>query len=174
MGRVFIVTILPMIISYRSQNFINEELFDLLHETNVEISSSSEEACFYLQQFIQTWLLTAESMQPDSKLLKNNTYLLWARILPRRCPFQRPDGVITVCDDSSPTRELEACALWPKNDTLPFDNFDNLPEFFAKTEDIRVGGIREIRLQEVAPCAEGECEFETHVLFNDNFTVSYT
>lgn len=164
LGRVFIVTILPMIISYRSQNFVNEELFDLLHENNVAVSSDSSEACAYLRQFTQAWLLTAESIQPDSNLLNTNAYLLWARILPVRCDFQRPDGVITVCNDSSPMRELDACALWGKNDTLPM--VDNLPGHFAKTEDIRIGGIRELRLNQSG--------FETHVLFNDNFTVSYT
>jgi hypothetical protein len=161
-----------MIISYRSQNFVNEKLFDLLHETNLAINSNSTDACAYLKQFLDSWLLTAESIQPDSSLLGTNTYLLWARISPLRCDFQQVDGIITVCSDSSPV-EQRTCELWQENST--FASFDRLPAHFAEMQDIRVGGIREIYKENIAPCWEGgECRFETHVLFNDNFTVSYT
>ena len=74
---------------------------------------------------------------------------------------------------------LEACNLWEINESdevLQAMNgtYENLPEHFSKREYIRLGGIREIRLPVPGPCPGGECEFETHVLFNDNFTVSYT
>ena len=70
-------------------------------------------------------------------------------------------------------RGFEACGLW--NQTVPED--EDLPAHFAAQENIRVGGILEFQMDEYVPCTEAGCEyetFETHVLFNDNFTVSYT
>ena len=165
-----------MIISYQSQNFVNDELTDLLHGNN--IAMFVEDDCDYMKDFLQSWLLTAESMQPDSNLLNTNTYLLWARILPVRCPeFQRPDGVITMCNSTAALGSFESCQLWEEsakvNEGEPAD-LNNLASYFASELNVRVGGIRQ-----ATRCFENEtnaddCIFRTEVLFNDNFTVSYT
>ena len=165
-----------MIISYRSQNFVNGELTDLLQGNN--IANSEDEDCDYMKDFVKSWLFTADSIQPNSGLLNTNTYLLWARILPYRCPeFQRPDGVITMCSSSTAMMSMESCQLWKESERVHKDipvDLDNLTNYFANELDIRVGGIRQ-----VTRCAPNQtnpdvCDFQTEVLFNDNFTVSFT
>lgn len=164
-----------MITSYQSQNFVNDELTDLLHENN--IANFVVDDCDYLKDFVQSFLLTADAMQPDSKLLSTNTYMLWARILPVRCPFQSSDGVITICNSTEDFNTFDSCELWNESarvhEGIPVD-LDNLTSYFADELDIRAGGIRQ-----VTRCFQNEtepdlCVFQTEVLFNDNFTVSYT
>lgn len=168
--RVLIVTILPVIISFRSQNLVNDGLADLLHGNNVE--ASSERDCAYLQEFVRSWMLTAESVQPDARFLGTNVFLLWARILPIRCDFQGDYGVVTMCGDSGNAQRAEACRLWGETSgDLNNLDFGNLTYYFADKMGVRVGGI-----QEINRCYPDDtnCLFETQVLFNDNFTVSFT
>ena len=177
--RVFIVTILPIIISYKSQNFVNDELAELLHENNLAAPTNSEEDCQYLKEFVHSWLLTAESVQPDSPLLGTNAYLLWAQILPYRCPsLQDPNGIITLCNSSAARRLKQSCQIWQHTaaEQLATEqlSLNNLAEYFADVLDIRVGGIHEVSLCLPDSRDPTKCIFETRVLFNDNFTVSFT
>lgn len=172
--RVSIVTFLPMIISYESQNFVISELVDLIHGNN--IASLNDAVCDYMGDFVRSWLFTAESMQPDSKILRTNIHLLWARVLPYRdgCDWQMPDGVITFCSSNSSLSSVDSCQLWQESsqvNTGPID-LDNLKRYFSKELGIREGGIRTVT--RCFPVATNPCGVQTDVLFNDNFTVSFT
>jgi hypothetical protein len=171
-SRVVIATILPMIISYKSQNFVNEELVQLLHANNIAAYSSGD--CDYLRQFVDSWLVTAESAHPDSNLLNTNIYLLWARITPVRCDFQDPTGVITLCR-SIASLQLDSCELWARAAVSNVSsNMDNITEYFAEELGVRVGGIREIVVCDPSDTDPDACAFEANVIFNDNFTVALT
>lgn len=149
-----------MIISFESQNLMNTELVDLLQENNVQAPGVDD--CDYLFQFVDSWIRAAESAQPDSWILPTDAYLLWAEIQPIRCPFQAEYGRITVCRDNSPGN-----CIWGGYNSTQYDaHFDNLPGYFAETLGVRVGGI-----SEVTHSLNG---FYVKVLFNDNFTVSFT
>lgn len=166
------MTILPMIISYKSQNYANDELVDLLYRNNI-LAAQSPEDCNYLKDFVESWLLTAESTQPESSLLTTNTYLLWAEVWPKRCDIQGAHGQITLCNMTVPDR-MEACDLWheaAKKENLYVDNF---PEYFADQLDIRIGGIRDIQRCYEDPDDPSTCRYKVRVLFNNNFTIAYT
>jgi hypothetical protein len=172
LSRVVIATILPMIISYKSQNFVNDDLVQLLHANNIAANSSGD--CDYLRLFVDSWLLTAESTHPESNLLNSNIYLLWARITPVRCDFQDPTGVITVCN-SIASLQLDSCNLWARAAASDVSsNMDNITDYFAEELGVRVGGILEIVACDPSDIDPDACAFETTVIFNDNFTVTFT
>lgn len=150
-----------MIISFQSQNLVNSELVYLLQENNV--ASPDVDDCDYLHLFVQSWLRAADSVQPDSWMLPTNAYLLYAEMLPIRCPFQAENGRITICRD--PYTDNSTC-IWGPYDMPIYDELDDLPMYFAKNLDIRVGGIRTL--------SQSSDGFAVKVLFNDNFTVSFT
>lgn len=166
-----------MIISFKSQNDVNDELVELLYQNNIFAQQTGQD-CEYMKEFVPSWLLTAESIQPESSLLTTNTYLLWAQVFPNRCNGSEANGVrlqgnyseITMCDMTADMM-MEACEVWGRTSNVKNLDTYNLPEYFASELNIRVGGIREIR-----KCvnADGPCENGVRVLLNDNFTVAYT
>lgn len=161
-----------MIISFRSQNHANGELVDLLHENNIIAGDN----CGYLEEFVSSWLLTAESSQPESSLLTTNSYLLWAEVYPVRCNtagVQGDNGEVILCNMEA-EEMLESCELWDSARNYNVAGLGNLTKYFANELNIRAGGIREMERCLPDPDNPSACNYSVRVLFNDNFTVSYT
>ena len=123
-------------------------MVDLLLANNVAAPSKSQEDCTYLKSSVQSWLQMAAIPQPAS-LFKNveDTYVLWAQLLPVRCDFQREDGVITFCKGQAIEASFEGaaahtCFVW--DEYSPENPDDATPFYFAKHLSLRWQGIRQI------------------------------
>jgi hypothetical protein len=91
---------------------------------------------------------------------------LWAQLLPVRCDFQRPDGVITICDYQGEIRNdhlNQTCEIWKNS---PNDTNDATPEYYADMLGIRVGGITEY-----AKSQNGQLTYENFTVSNETFSV---
>lgn len=102
--------------------------------------------------------------------------MLWAQLLPKRCDWQREDGVITVCPDYLFKTNEIACRAWEKTAALldippdlHFDKSadDDAYEDVASELHVRSGGLRFIEEHHnMFP------EYCVHVLYNENVTIS--
>lgn len=99
-----------------------------------------------------------------------DTYILWAQLLPVRCDFQRDDGVITFCngqEESFAAAAPSSCMVW--DDYSPETPDDATPDYFAEQLSLRSEGIRERRIK---ASAGNMPEFEATVIYNDNPSVA--
>lgn len=139
---VLVVLVLPMLTSISGQNVIDVQFTQLLEDNNLAAVAGVSD-CDYLQLAIESWLNMAIIPQPPDVLSDvETTFVLWAQILPVRCPFQDDDGVITSCAGRlSNFRENypKTCQIW---DALApaspeFANAD----YFASALNLRPSGI---------------------------------
>ncbi len=170
--RTSILLVLPLLQSLAQQNAVSYRMVDLLLAHNVAAPSSSEEDCSYLMTSVQSWLKMAAVPQPAS-LFENveDTYVLWAQLLPVRCDFQQEDGVITFCDNQVGNGVLGQevpgipCSVW--EDHRPANPEDATEDFFAEQLSLRYEGIRRISVSN-----ESNIAFTTTVIYNHNPSVA--
>ena len=151
-SRTSIVLVLPMLGSLSQQNLVSYKMVDLLQAQNLAAPSSSEDDCSYLKTSVQSWLRMATTPQPQTRFANvEDTFVLWAQVLPVRCDFQREDGVITFCSsqEDADIQELpssSACTVW--DDNSPATPEDATEDYFAEQLSLRSEGIRQITLQD--------------------------
>jgi hypothetical protein len=155
-----------MLGSLSEQNLVSYNMVDLLQAQNLAAPSSSEEDCSYLKTSVQSWLRMATTPQPASRFANvEDTFVLWAQVLPVRCDFQRADGVITFCSyqgDAIVARSASACAVW--DDNSPPTPEDATEDYFAQELSLRSEGIRQISRQNDT--------YTTSVIYNYNPSVA--
>jgi hypothetical protein len=162
-----IVLVLPLLDGLMPQNLVETELVRLLQANNI---AARDDDCEYLRLAVDSWVNLAVVPQPSSLVsTAEDTFVLWAQLLPKRCDFQREDGVITSCvgkfNDSSP----EACKVWDDDYLLEYPS-EATEEYFASELDLRVGGIQKRFLMEGY---EGNyTKYNVTVVYNENPTVS--
>ena len=165
---------LPLLHSLSQQNLNSYKLVDLLQAHNLAAPSNSEDDCAYLENSIQSWLRLAAVPQPES-MFENvqDTYILWAQLLPVRCDFQRDDGVITFCEGQSDATSWESvapatCEVW--DDLAPLSAQEASPDYFAGALSLRWEGIRVVSNESLI---DGSTEqYQANVLYNYNPSVS--
>ena len=168
-----IVMVVPLLHCTTTQNRTSYRMVDLLLAHNVEAPTNSTDDCAYLQNVIYSWLQMASVPQPPSLLRnKEDTYVLWAQLLPVRCDFQRDDGVITFCsgqifEDSWLGAIPETCEVW--DDYRPSSSMDEMASHFSKALDIRPEGIRRI---DRSFSQANQLNFRASVIYNENPSVS--
>lgn len=183
-----IVLILPLLVSRVKTNSISTDLTRVLQANNA--LAQSKEDCDYLKSAVESWLSIAMVPQPESFVqAHDDTFVLWAQVLPVRCDWQREDGIITYCDNSTLFAQghKEVCALW--DDTLQWGSFsyeqmegwaleakvDYVRSNLASERNLRMPAIQ-WKCQEgleSTPCGyESESEFSVTVYYNNNPTVS--
>lgn len=135
--------------------------------------SSSEGDCAYLKTAVQSWLKMAAVPQPAS-LFDNveDTYILWAQLLPVRCDFQREDGVITFCSSQGENGLLtqaapSTCVVWDEHS--PATPQDATEDYFAEELSLRAEGIRRIYRTFLVNSMD---TYTTTVIYNHNTTVA--
>jgi hypothetical protein len=187
------VLVLPLLDTLRQQNLVATELVELLQANN--LAAPAQDDCDYLESAVKSWINVAVRPQPASLVSSHeDTFVLWAQLLPVRCDFQKPDGVITFCEgnDSLLNSDEEACIVWdahaPDLSELNATCWgepssekcleEDLEEYFANALNIRVGGIRSIRpragyLVPYSDLAEFT-DYDVTVVYNENPTVSLT
>ena len=189
-----IVLVLPLLVNLHGQNLVAIELVGLLQANNLAAPTSSSADCEYLESSVKSWLSVAVVPQPASLLTSaEDTFVLWAQLLPVRCSFQNSDGVITFCDgnDFNSTSQEQACLVWDHGPDIDEANAfcgeevevencldDYVAGYFASDLNLRRGGIRSIRPQPglFLPMSEiGEfADYEVTVVYNENPTIAFT
>jgi len=100
----------------------------------------------------------------------DDVYLLWAQLLPYRCSWQRPDGVITACDV-----DVQACRIW--NSSIPQKASMATPDHFARLLKIREGGISEFSFNTTAAASffvgQTEAAFYVKAIYNENHAIRH-
>jgi hypothetical protein len=166
------LTVIPMLSAMSQQNLIAPRFTQLLEANNVA-SVGRMTDCDYLEMAIESWLSMAIVPQPPAGIPNvEQTFVLWAQVLPVRCPFQHETGVITSCTGRlSKFREQypATCEIW-ESKAPPSPDLAS-EEYFAATLNLRPGGI----VKEFgAPLAEYDAlaGFSTTVYYNQNPTIS--
>jgi hypothetical protein len=162
--RTSIVIVFPLLGSLTQQNIVATKTVELLQANNIAALGD----CAYLESAISSWVNIAAVPQPASPLPKlQDTYVLWAQLLPIRCDFQRDDGVLTYCDgDPSRPNGVYPCEVW--DDYAPASPSEATVEYFAEVLYIRSDGVREIERNGTGKFPE----YSVVVIYNENPTVS--
>eukprot|EP00537_Pseudo-nitzschia_pungens_P011753 CAMPEP_0172392138 /NCGR_PEP_ID=MMETSP1061-20121228/8357_1 /TAXON_ID=37318 /ORGANISM="Pseudo-nitzschia pungens, Strain cf. pungens" /LENGTH=1303 /DNA_ID=CAMNT_0013122921 /DNA_START=516 /DNA_END=4427 /DNA_ORIENTATION=- len=181
--RVLILMILsvlgiPLFFSFSHRNYVAVSMVNLLQSQNL-VSANGVRDCEYLESAIDSWLNMAVVDQPHVKN-QNNTYVLWAQVLPVRCPFQNDRGVITSCTKRASKYRKQypvTCDVWDTANPprLIQDDHDNIRNYFARTLHIRGSGIS-VTQQPTNPNSyafEALNVFNVTVVFNQNPTITY-
>jgi hypothetical protein len=168
---VLVVLVLPILSAISGQNLIAMEFTQLLEDNNLA-SFSGDGDCDYLELAIESWLNMAIVPQPSSDTTDvEPTFVLWAQVLPVRCPFQDENGVITSCDGRLSTfRESfpGTCQIW--DELAPSSPEDATADFFASTLNLRSGGVVTYHFG-----SNGKIEVNgvnVTVVYNENVTIS--
>jgi hypothetical protein len=146
---VAIVSLFPLLNVARENggaNISGLNMLDLLYQNNLAVPNADEQNCAYLEATVTSWLQSNYRTHTGSSSRDTNLYLLWAQVLPVRCPFQDElnNGVITTCsqNDSTWTEEgnsVDACTLW---DDIPNTTDEGpLKQYFSDELNIRTGVI---------------------------------
>eukprot|EP00549_Striatella_unipunctata_P021916 CAMPEP_0118717148 /NCGR_PEP_ID=MMETSP0800-20121206/27951_1 /TAXON_ID=210618 ORGANISM="Striatella unipunctata, Strain CCMP2910" /NCGR_SAMPLE_ID=MMETSP0800 /ASSEMBLY_ACC=CAM_ASM_000638 /LENGTH=1321 /DNA_ID=CAMNT_0006623759 /DNA_START=80 /DNA_END=4045 /DNA_ORIENTATION=- len=155
-------------------NLLSVRMTKSLQAINVATGRASKANCTFLEQSVQSWLTTNSHVQVKYPLRRDlsTAYVLWAQVLPIRCPFQQnmTDGVITRCPDGSP---LSACEIWNQ---VPAENPG---QYIQRELNLRAGVLVEKQLvakQVGFIDSEGrgrKGDFSVTVYFNDDHTISF-
>ncbi|KAG7349730.1 adenylate cyclase family protein [Nitzschia inconspicua] len=169
---VLVVTILPLLNAINQQNLVADSVTKLLQANNLAALSGISD-CEYMEFAIESWLNMAIVPQPPSKIREiNHSFVLWAQVLPVRCPFQNITGVITSCRGPlSKYREMPenkpTCDIW---DTFsPATSEEASVEYFAEALKLREGGIVKKTAESSGDTLSG---FNVTVVYNENPTIS--
>jgi hypothetical protein len=153
-----------------------ENQVHLLQANNV-ISNSSDD-CNYLRNSVHAWITGfsyADMRHSWTSEPYNEFYLVFAQLLPKRCEWQRDDGVISFCNPGEiPPGADEICDFWSY--TIPVDGKAS-SQYFADMLGIRVKSLVDIVSIESAPSSWNDtsgAEFYVRAIFNESRTVSIT
>jgi hypothetical protein len=146
----------------------------LLAENNVISNSTSD--CDYFRNAVYAWIKTAGQDATDIEINGEQKvyipHLLWAQVLPVRCDWQQPSGVITSCDGVGFSASQQ-CDFW--NMYNPMDPSDASPEYFANVLNMRVRGITEYtdtKLNFEDFSSFGTAPFTVKAIFDDTISVT--
>jgi hypothetical protein len=191
--RLFILTLFPAIYTIGRQNPVAYHSTDLLQAYN--LAANTTEDCGFLENAVIAWLKSTGSV-PNSHQFTDeyddNAFLVYGRLLPVRCDWQREhgglekehddlereyDGVISVCandTDLPPLLPPQLCDVW--KGSQPKDVADATTKHFADEFDLREGGFRKFVRNATAPAdfnnTNTEAEFYVEVIFNGGHYIS--
>jgi hypothetical protein len=158
--------VLPLLDSLTQQNVAATKLIELLQTNNF----AAEYDCDYLETAVNSWVNMAVKPQPPSLITTSeDTFVLWAQLLPSRCGFQREDGVITSCKgkESLLVSAPDTCRVWDAK--APASPDEATESYFARELNLRLGVIRIF-------FSEGydgrRVHYNATVIFNQNPTVA--
>lgn len=166
--RMFIVVVLPVILVLQEFNPVAPNMVQLLQENN--LAATSDQDCEYLETAVKSWLTGIAVAQSDSRTENQDTYILWAQLLPVRCEFQKTSlgnepGVITDCGLLENYDTPSVCEVWNITESNPS------PDYFAEELNIRQGGIFDYFLNDTVG---GDNYFSVRVMINHNNIISVT
>lgn len=166
------VTIYPILSTYRYHNAVHQSLGGLLSEYNKRATSTDD--CDYLENTVASWLWAASQSYGESRYLlssEESSFLVWARVQPKRCGWQREDGIITTCEFMQEKPSI--CSVWETTlDTEPTE------EAMARVLGKRSGAFRDFdddfMTMGVFNGTESLDHFRVTAFFDLSPTVSYS
>lgn len=174
-----IVGVLPIISTLAQNggtNTVSTSMVRQLQGTNLISNTVNNETCSFLEQSIESWMVGVWGGTP--RVDEGDVYVLWLQVLPVRCEFQEPDGVVTAsyCDsmdmESSGNDDDDTfCEVW--RDTDATTSIDEL----AEKAGVRTGVVTVSNEFETWPIifpengTTSETVFNVTAIFNQNFTV---
>lgn len=181
---MLIFTVFPIIYSIGGSNHYATNTAKLLQANN--LAANTTEDCDYLLNAVYSWLAgaTLEVSQEGWHFAyqHDDVFVLWAQLLPVRCPWQRVDGsvpisgVITVCPRAVYADYEEICSFW--NSTAPLLPSEATTDYFAAELGTRAGGLLDLSYSEVAPAdfndGLSDAVFSVRVIASENHTLSMT
>jgi hypothetical protein len=143
MHRSLIVILFAALDTSGHQNPLASNFMDLLQANNVVAGSNSTEDCDYMNVAVKSWLLTTSKVNAPFAVgggHSDDSYVVWAQLLPVRCDWQDSEGVITTCLWGS-NFPSEICSVW--NDTRPLSTEQATTSYFANKLGLRAGELVE-------------------------------
>jgi hypothetical protein len=176
---LLIVSIFPIIYSFGKSNLFAPNQVLLLQANNLVANSTEPDDCAYLYNAMRAWLRGTSGEENDYSVLGSkrdlDTYILWAQMLPVRCDWQRPDGVITECAWTWLSGMILPCSFWNRTIVSPADA---TPDYFADVLGVRVGGILEYQLNTTAPLLDrglvSNQSYFVKVIVDETDTLTYS
>jgi hypothetical protein len=174
---VLVAIVLPLLYAINQQNLVADRITTLLQSNNL-VALSGITDCEYMESAVESWLNMAIVPQPSSALPDiDYTFVLWAQVLPVRCPFQNETGVITSCRGRlSKYREMPendaTCNIWDTHS--PTTTEEASEAYFADALKLRQGAVVKKVALPVGETASVEAlsGFNVTVVFNKNPTIS--
>jgi hypothetical protein len=174
---VLVTIVLPLLYAVDQQNLVADRMTALLQSNNLAALSGITD-CEYMEFAVESWLNMAIVPQPPSALPSiDYTFVLWAQVLPVRCPFQNETGVITSCRGRlSKYREMpqndDTCNIW--DNLSPATAEEASEAYFAEALNLRQGSIVKKVAVPVGESASIDAlsGFNVTVVFNKNPTIS--
>jgi hypothetical protein len=171
---------MPILSSISGVNNGAKEFVGLLQATSVLVLDNNASSCEFLEESFKSWLgVAAKVLSPTTadSYFGSQAYILWAQVLPKRCAFQRDDGVITMCSNAT-AAVFSACKVWDKG---PTNASDATSYYFAESLNVRVGGITEYTESMTSSWVDSSNEdnemtnatFSVRVLINQNSSVEF-
>lgn len=159
------------------QNPFDYHQTDLLQAYN--LAANTTEDCDFLENAVNAWLRSRGSI-PSSHIFldeyEDTAFLVFGQLLPYRCDWQQPDGVISIC----PTEDalglpLQLCDAWKSS--KPDDVADATTKYFADEFNLRVGGFKKFVRNTTAPVdfvnsTNTEEQFIVEAIYNRGHYVS--
>eukprot|EP00978_Attheya_sp_CCMP212_P041425 scaffold237497_cov58-Attheya_sp.AAC.5 len=182
---VAIVGLLPLLNVARENggsNLTGLNMLDLLYQNNLAVPNATEQNCAYLEATVSSWLQSNYRTHLGSRSADTDLYLLWAQVLPVRCPFQDElnNGVITACPQNSSIWKDEAnaisvCTLW--DDVPNTTDEGSLLQYFSDALNIRTGVIlpnsKSITILYKDYIGDDQVEaFNVTVMYNQGYSVN--
>lgn len=159
--------ILTGLIANGSTNLERFSAAALLQANNKLVPAINPNAteCSYLSESVASWLKSgARDTTRINLQQKTDVWIIWAQLLPVRCNFSDPNGVITRCPDGWENSEIEdVCKVWDfgTNSTTPSD--------FGDKFGYREGAIDTVILKETI---DGE-DFSVTVMVNYTNSIGF-
>lgn len=142
---------------------------ELLLRNNV--LSASTDDCAYLQQSAYSWLRGMVNSTTNPRFRNKPydfLYVVWAQILPVRCGWQLPNGVITVCPEGE-----DLCSIWAELQAQ--DEVDR--GYLAGILKVRPGELVDVQHIGYANATFNgiiaETTFSVRAIFNESTSVSF-
>jgi hypothetical protein len=157
---LLLLSVYPVIYASFLTNPVAFNQARLLQANNV-LSNTSED-CEFLRFAVQAWFKSSTVVKSGGDFGRSvDVFVKWAQLKPKRCEWQRDDGIITECGT---------------NETSPLSLKDVTTDHFSDLLDIRRGGIRETILEEKGPADFGDGQetqiFYVRVLVDDSPTIA--
>ena len=178
---VITLMVLPLCFSI-SKNPLAYQLTTFLQAQNQQANNiyiTDVERCEYLEGAIDSWLNMA-IVYPHgySNDTVKDTYILWAQVLPVRCPFQNSDGKITSCTGKQSRFKFDypyTCEVWDSLEVPKYTENQAIQNAFARNLSIRGDGIfveREPIISNPTNFSRPLNVFEVTVVVNNNPTIA--
>lgn len=150
------------------------------------LAANSTADCDYLLNAVTAWLTSATFEQTRfptvgvdvENIEQNYLFLLWAQLLPVRCSWQDPEGVITYCPNNTDilnAANVSVCDIWNAN--RPPNASLATADYFARKYEVREGSVLEYQLFQQSysdfGSDDGLSDFAVRVMVNESNTLAF-